>query len=263
VEKYLGPRTVLTRWTFATASTGQVPNLPSPSANATYFQTYSAPHVYCGASTPWVMMQTSGMMDRFRESQAPFSVLKQIDYFAAVPALSSFTNGTGWVQVANLTEPDEYASASNQLWIYTSGYDASLDFSKPIEKKYLTCQLYNASYTTRFTWVNGEQHLQVVNITKHEPVTYPENASTSAESEVSMAYSAVMQAISSLVTGSIAFYKDLNATEDTTQVTYANRVYGEITTNVANTVLIGACKYSQSHIISLCAFPPPQDEFYP
>jgi hypothetical protein len=74
-----------------------VPNLPSPSANATYFQTYSAPHVYCGASTPWVMMQTSGMMDRFRESQAPFSVLKQIDYFAAVPALSSFTNGTGWV----------------------------------------------------------------------------------------------------------------------------------------------------------------------
>jgi hypothetical protein len=109
--------------------------------------------------------------------------------------------------VANLTEPDEYASASNQLWIYTSGYDASLDFSKPVEKKYLTCQLYNASYTTRFTWVNGEQHLQVVNITKHEPVAYPANASTSAESEVSMAYSAVMQAISSLVTGSIAFYK--------------------------------------------------------
>lgn len=246
-EKFLGPRTIITRWVVATASAGEVPNLPSPAANASYTQNFWAPYVHCDSSTPWVILQTDDMLDRFRESQAPSSELIQIDYFSAVPALGDFTNGTETVQVANLTDADDATSASNELWIYTSQYRASLDFSQPIQKVYLTCRLYNASYITRFTWVNGEQDLQVLNITKHKPVVYPANASTLPESEASMAYSALMWALSTQVTGSIAFYKDLNATGNTTQVTYANRIYGEIATNVANTVLIGACKEPLTH----------------
>ena len=155
--------------------------------------------------------------------------------------------------MANLTDPGDAAYASNQLWIYFTRYKASLNFSEPIEKNYLTCQLYNASYTTRFTWVNGRQDLQVVNRTKLHPVAYPANASTLTESEVSMAYSAVMWALSTQLTGSIAFYKDLNATEDVTQETYASRIYGEIAADIAETVLVGKSDlnshFAENHLL--------------
>jgi hypothetical protein len=253
LEKFLGPRTIIMRWAVATASAGEMPNLPVPAPNGTYGATFWAPYVKCDSSTSWVTLQTDGMIDRFQEAQAPSVELVSLDYFVAVPALSDFTNGTEAVQVANLTDPDDAAYASNQLWIYFSRYKASLNFSEPIEKHYLTCQLYNASYTTRFTWVNGRQDLQVLNRTKLHPVAYPANASILPESEVSMAYSAVMWALSTQLTGSIAFYKDLNATEDVTQETHASRIYSEIATNIAATVLVGTSDlnshFAENHLL--------------
>jgi len=234
-EKFLGPRTIISRWTVATASTDEIPNLPQPATNATYTQTYYAPYVHCDNSTTEVIQQINGMIDRFQQVQDHSVKLKLIDYYAAIPDLSNLANNSGPVQVVNLTEDAAYAS--NQLWIYYSSYKASLNFPVAVDKHYLTCQLFNATLKVRFTWENGRQDLQVLDRVLLNPVAYPANASTSPESELSMSYSSLMWALSTQLMGSISFYQDLNATKDVTPETSASRVYSKITTNIAQTVL--------------------------
>jgi uncharacterized protein YukJ len=136
------------------------------------------------------------------------------------------------VEGENLTNLADASPTSNQLWMYFTSYKASLNFTEPVEKHYLTCQLYNSSQTVRFSWENGVQDLNVLNRTLLHPVAYPVNDSTSPESEEAMSYSAVMWALSSQLTGSIAFYKDLNATGDVTQEMSAGRVYNQITSGI-------------------------------
>ena len=53
-----------------------------------------------------------------------------------------------------------------------------------------------------------------------------------------------MWALSSQSTGSIAFYKDLNATGDVRQETYAGRIYSQISSNIGQSSLIGSSDFN-------------------
>jgi hypothetical protein len=234
IEKFLGARSIIERWAVASASTGQLPSLPQPATNATYNLTFYTPYVHCGSSTPEVIQQVNNIIDQATQAQDPSVELVSIDYFAIA----------GVVQGENLTNLADASPTSNQLWMYFTSYKASLNFTEPVEKHYLTCQLYNSSQTVRFSWENGVQDLNVLNRTLLHPVAYPVNGSTSPESEEAMSYSAVMWALSSQLTGSIAFYKDLNATGDVTQETYAGRVYSQITSNIGQSSLIGSSDFN-------------------
>lgn len=242
LEKYLGPRTIITRLAVAAATTGEILTLPQPATNASYEQTFFGPYVQCDNSTADVRNQIDGMIELAKQNLDPSLKLVSLDYFAAIPALSNLQdNDSGaQIQVANLSDINGPLYASNQLWIYVARYEASRTFSNPIEPKYLTCKLYNASYTTRFKWQNGRQDVRVVNRTLLHPVAYPANASTTPSSEDAMSYSAVMWALSNQLTGSMGFYRDLNANDNATDETYANRTYSQIDSNLAQTVLLGS-----------------------
>ena len=234
LEKFLGPRSIIVRWAPASASTGQLPSLPQPSTNATYNLTFFAPYVHCGSSTPNIIQQVDTMIDQATQAQDPSVELVSIDYFATA----------GVVQGENLTNLADASPTSNQLYLSFKSYNTSLNFSEPVEKHYVTCQLYNSSQTVRFSWENGVQDLQVLNKTLLQPVGYPVNGSTLPESEEAMSYSAVMWALSSQLMGSIAFYKDLNATGDVTQETYAGRIYSQLTSNTGQSSLIGSSDFN-------------------
>jgi hypothetical protein len=250
-QKYLGPRTIIGRFAVAAATTGEILSLPQLSPNASYEQTFFGPYVQCNNSTAEVQVQINGMIARYNQSLGSAIQLMSLDYFAAIPALSNADASV--VQAANLSEIDGAAHASNQLWIYYTSYAPSLEFSNPVTSYYLTCELYNASYTTQFTWKNGVQNLTVSNRTLNNAVPYPANASTDASSEDAMSYSAVMWALSKQLTGSIAFVRDVSA-ED---ATLAGNVYSDIATDLAQTVLIGSSDFNshfiENHLLGLAA----------
>lgn len=253
-QKFLGPRTVIQRLALAAATTGDVLSLSTPAPNASYEQTFFGPYVECAMSSSQVRKEFDLMITRNERELDPSVQLISLDYFAAIPALSNLDNASQQdVQFANLTDIDATLHASNQLWLYTSSYGSSANFSQPRESHYLTCKLYNASYTTRFRWLNGRQDLQIIDRTLLQPVMYPVDPSTSEESEEAMAYSSVMWALSSQLTGSIAFYRDLNTSDDATQQAVASRVYSTIDTRMAQTILLGSSDlnshFMQNHLL--------------
>jgi hypothetical protein len=189
-QKYLGPRTIITRIAVAAATTGQTLSLPQPATNASYEQTFFGPYVQCENSTSEEQDQMNGMIARYNQSLGSSIELKSLDYFASVLALSNADPNV--MQISNLSDVDCATHASNQLWIFFTRYAPSFDFSRPNSRHYLTCDLYNASYTTRFTWKNGIQNPEGVERSLLGPVAYPTNASTEADSEDAMSYSAVM-----------------------------------------------------------------------
>jgi hypothetical protein len=234
LEKFLGPRSIIVRWAAASASTGQLPSLPQPGTNATYNLTFFAPYVHCGSSTHNIIQQVNTMIGQATQAQDSSVELVSIDYFATA----------GVVQQENLTNLADSSPTSNQLYISFKSYNTSLNFTEPVEKHYVTCELYNSSQTVKFSWKNGVQDLHVLNRTLLHPVAYPVNGSTSPESEEAMSYSAVMWALSSQLTGSIAFYKDRNATGDVTQETSAGRIYSQITSGIGQSSLIGSSDFN-------------------
>ncbi len=248
-QKFLGPRTVIQRLALAAATTGEMLALSMPAPNATYEQTFFGPCVQCTDSSSQVRVEMDQMIGRSERELDPSVKLVSLDYFAKIPALSNLeNNGQDDIQVANLTDIDGALHASNQLWAFFSSSSSSVNFSHPLERHYLTCELYNASYTTRFTWVNGRQDLQILNKTLLYPVAYPIDPSTSEESEEAMAYSSVVWALSNQLTGSTAFYQDLNTSNDATQQAVASRIYSTIDTQMAQTVLLGSSDLN-SHFI--------------
>ena len=248
-QKYGGARTIIDRLSVAVAATGEILTLPRPATNASYLQSFFGPYIQCNNSTDEVRGQINGMIDRANAALSPSVQLISLDYFAAVPALGNVQNmSSGPVQVANLTSLSGPLNASNQLWMYVPQYSASSNFSQTPVPHFLTCELYNASYTTLFAWENGRQNIQVVNRSLLSPVPYPINGSKTAASEEDMSFSAVMWAISGQLTGSIAFYKDLNTTEDATEEALSSTIYSSISTNLAQTVLIGSSDLD-SHFI--------------
>jgi hypothetical protein len=240
-QKYLGPRTVIHRLALAAAATGEILSFAMPVTNLTYEQTFYAPYVTCSESSTEVRQQTDNMISRFKDDLDPSIELVTLSYFAEVPALTNLANTSAVdIEAANLTDGADALYASNQLWLYTSNIEASDDFSKPEQHKYLMCELYNSTYTATFTWVNGRKHIDVVNRDLLHPVAYPANPSSTSEvSEENMAYSSIMWAITNRLVGTIAFYRDVDGgNEDETQ-SFASRNYSRIDTDLSHTVLLG------------------------
>ena len=260
LQKYLGPRTVIQRLSIAASTTGEILSLSPPAANATYQQTFFGPYIQCSESTEEVSREIDRMIDRAKRELDPSIELVAMSYFAAVPALSNLRNTSyAEVQVANLTEADGALYASNQAWMSIPQFEPSRDFSTVREPRHITCELYNASYKTTFAWLNG-QGLRVVDRTLLHPVAYPANATTQPDSEVAEAYSSVFLALSQQITGSMGFYRDRNGTNDATQGALAGQVYSDLSTDIAQTVLVGAADldshFKTNHMLGKAADDP-------
>jgi hypothetical protein len=256
-QKFLSPRTIVTRLAVATATTGNILDLREPATNASYQQSFFGPYMDCKDSSTGVQKQIDGMRDEFNKSLDPTLELVSLDYFAAIPALSGLGNDTGsheQIEAADIEDIDFALHASNQLWLYFPTFNSSESINSTHLAHYLTCRLHNASYTTHFEWTNGQQKLELLNLTVLEPILYPTNASNSTQSEATMAYSAFAWALSNQLTGTIAFYKDTNDTHDVTEETFASHEYSLIQTGIAQTVLLGTSDldshFAQNHYFS-------------
>lgn len=252
LQKFLGPRTLLTRLAMATSTTGEVLPLPAPGTNATYVQSFFGPHVQCENANQSIISHIDAANNR--RAAALRSSIKELAnaYFAFVPALSNpnDTSANAPIQVANLSDVNGALYASNQLWLKFPPNNASeTDFSiipdpHPV---YLLCEMHNASYQVNFTWLNGIQTLDLLNLDLHDATPYPAQPSYSATDEVDIAYSAVMWALSDQLTGTMGFYQDVS-TNDTNDQIIANRTYSEIASSIDQTSLLGTSNFDSYFI---------------
>lgn len=252
LQNYLGPRTILTRLALATSATGEILRLTPPATNATYVQTFFGPYVQCVDANQSIVGAIDAVNVRRKAAIDPSVKELSNDYFAFVPALSNLNDTSlhAPIQVANLSDVNGALYASNQLWLTIPGSNVSqlnLNFSQIANPTYLTCELHNASYHVNFTWTNGAQFLDVLDIDVFDATPYPTDPSFSAVDEDNMAYSAFMWTLSSQLVGTIGFYQEVSRNDTNIQI-IANRTYSEVATNLEQTSLLGTSNLN-SHFI--------------
>ena len=266
LEAFLGPRTILARLALATATTGQILRLPASFTNATYEQNFCAPFVQCQDASVATRTQIDAAAERTSEASSPSVKVVSIEYFALIPALSNINSTTfASVQSANVSDVDGTRYASNHLWLRFSRRlqnDTNVTVTDMIEPHYLSCELHNATYRVNFTWFNGIQAINVLDLAVGDIVHYPGNAS-SPINYTTMAYSAFMLAMSNQLTGSMGFYQDtsagLNMSEGSTSI------YSKIATDIDKTSLLGSSDFDKyfmkNHALSGSS--PPGELFSP
>ena len=247
LQKFLSPRTLLTRLAVATATTGEILPITPPFINATYEQAFFGPAVQCRDANVTIIDQVDKANDRRRQALSPSVREIQNYYWAYVPALegANMILSSSTIDVANLSSVNGPANASQQLWARfprPNESDDNLDLTQAISPQYLVCELHNASYRVNFTWINGVQSLNITNLEYFDPVPYPVNSTYSAQDEATMSYTGYMSALSSQLVGSIGFYHDLNATAAID--IQANRTYSDIDTDLARTFLLGSVNFN-------------------
>ena len=252
---YSEPRTILTRLAVATATTGQILSLPGPSVNATYQQVFYGPYVHCQAANSAIANQIDLAAERkMRTKMALDPSVQEVsnEYFALVPALvdlSGLSLDTD-VQVANLSDNTGALNASNKLWMKFPRYPPNVTILNVTDKAYphyLSCDLYNASYQVKFSWVNGIQSISMPEPKMVNVVPYPTNSTLTSAYEESLAYTAFMETLSQQLVGSMGFYRRTGADNVTT------RLFSEIHTNIDQTTLLGSSDFN-SYFIKNHAF---------
>ena len=258
LQKYLGPRTILTRLAVATSTTGEVLPLAPPATNATYVKTFFGPYVQCLDANQSITEEIDAANQRRKEAIGPSVEELANDYFAFIPALSNLneTSFRAPIQVANLSDVNGALYASNQLWLTFPRYNANdinFNVSQVANPHYLACELHNASYHVNFTWTNGVQFLDILDLNILDATPYPADPTYAASDEDTMAYSAFMWALSSRLIGTMGFYQDIS-TNDTNNQIIANRTYSEIATSIDETSLLGTSDlnsyFTKNHFLS-------------
>lgn len=253
-----GPRSFLTRLAVATAATGEVMLLQPPSTNATYDQKFEGPYVQCQKATTTISHQIDSNLQLFQQ-RLPSSVKPiSIDYYALVPALGGArqTLTTETVYSANLSDVTGSLNASNQLWIRLLRRNqtrTAANITAIVQPYHLSCQLYKAIYSVKFSWINGVQSLQLLDRQVGVPVKYPSPDDSRLDS-VAMGYSAFMLAMSDQLTGSMGFFQDVNTTA---------LPYSRISTKIATTTLIGSSDFDNYFLANhaIGAHLPPNEQF--
>lgn len=250
LERFLGPRTLLNRLAMATATTGEILPITPPFSNLTYEQTFFGPCVRCRAANETTVAQIDAANDRRKLALEPSKKEVQNHYWAFVPALEGSDKilPPQQVEVSNLSDVDGALRSSNQLWLrYPRVKDGDINFdaTEAISPQYLVCELHNASFNVNFTWINGIQKLDIVDLHVLGPVPYPDSLSSySVEDREIMAFSAFSLALSKQLTGSIGFFQDLQTTKDGVKGTVANRTYSELDSKIVSTLLLGSAEFN-------------------
>ncbi|KAF7913457.1 hypothetical protein BELL_0064g00280 [Botrytis elliptica] len=236
-ELFLGPRTIITRLSTATATQGEILPINAPFSNATYDVQFYGPIVKCNEADSTTATIIQNLRD---ESVANItgSVTEVSNYYYAfVPNLGNYDNsslpnhGVTVIPQARLQQPQ---NASNQLWMGYSRYTRSRSFQT--ENHYTVCTLYNASYNININFEEGIQTVTSKSLSVLNSVPYPDiNTPLSNSLMVQHAYSAYMWSIADLMVGTMGIFQAAPSAPG-----LPSTYFSEITTQIAHTSLLGS-----------------------
>lgn len=235
---FLGPRTIISRLSTATATQGKILDISSPSMNSSYSLQFNGPAIQCQDADA----TTVGIIDALRD-QAVANYTGDIieymnNYFAFVPDLSGFRNDTSatkGVQMVSQTRLQTPSNASNELWMVYSRYTWDSTGARSTVDHYTSCKLYNASYDVGFSFNDGLQNVSTKDVTMLNEIDYPSNTAPNTTAiQQQHAYSAVFWALSDLIVGSMGVFTEYPKNRS------ISTNFTEITTQIEHTSLLGS-----------------------
>ncbi|KAI9647681.1 hypothetical protein NHQ30_004066 [Ciborinia camelliae] len=236
-EIFLGPRTIVTRLSTATATQGQILPINAPFSNATYDVQFYAPTVKCDkADTATATIIQNFRGDSIANFTAPVTEVSNY-YYAFVPNLGNYGNGllpNNGVTVIPQMRLQQPQNASNQFWMGYTRYTNSKPFQT--EDHYTVCTLYNASYNLNIAFEEGIQTVTKKSLDLLNVVPYPDTKTPLSNSlMIQHAYSAYMWSLSDLIVGSIGIFQAAPSSPG-----LPSTHFSEITTQIAHTSLVGS-----------------------
>jgi hypothetical protein len=260
-QMFLGPRSIIARIATATATKGDILPISPPFTNASYSQQFYGPIVKCNDANSTISLIVDTYIQGFMATSQGLNITETINgYFAFVPDLSDPNGAVTFSGVDSITTILEDrllrpANASNQIWIGFLAYATGSGCLNPaeIERRYIVCELYNASYSVNFTFVDGSQTITDTGTEVLNKVEYPVVMAGVKSDMAQHSYSAVMWAVSDQLVGSMGIYTQAIAVPATYAASKKKRTwnattpgaisvanFSEITTQLEHTSLLGS-----------------------
>jgi hypothetical protein len=223
---FLGPRTVLSRLSSGTATSGQILPIRAPSLNSSYSIQFTGPAVRCRDANVTISNIIKDLLQQFQKKPlAPDIKAESISYFGFVPDFDSLGNTSTMfdgVQVTPLADIrfQKPSNASNEIWIFYERYIPGTHHEYGVagipENRNIACQLYNATYDIGIKFDGSSQTITRNHIEFLNTVDYPkDNSLTDITNMVRHSYSAFMWVLSDQVVGSMGQYSDKTSTFST------------------------------------------------
>lgn len=240
---FLGPRTIVSRLSVATATLGEILPISPPFANSSYQVQFYGPTVTCGDANSSIAATIDNLV---QEQMAALQngALEMVNfYFAFVPEIGG--RATEAILANRFQQP---ANASNQLWMTFQRYVIDSTGLRVPQPRYLVCQLRNASYDLSLDFTEGSQNIILNSLEILNDVDYPTVDPTVPSDLVQHAYSAYMWAFTDQLIGSIGIYNDtsLRGSSGLTE-------FSEIRTQIEHTSLLGSSDldyfFDQNHAL--------------
>ncbi|KAL2818104.1 hypothetical protein BJX63DRAFT_84054 [Aspergillus granulosus] len=187
-----GPTGSLTRVVMGSTIQGSILQVPAPATNASYTLDFIGPYILCQNASEYVNRTVNEFLwdkSRLRNNYIAFT-----------------TSG-------NLTDDLDYLLYNNltQKWYWhdvnTTDYAGKLvlaAYDQVPLRSVVECAMYNASYTVNFSWLNGEQSIEIANrqvLNRVLPYTELSPHPAPANEGEMLAYTSIMSALNNIMVG--------------------------------------------------------------
>lgn len=233
---FVGPRSIISRLSSATATTGQILPIHPQFPNMSYSLQFFGPTVGCEeASRTQAAIIDSILRLKMSDPRDNFTE-KTSAYFGFVPN-EYIMNGGEVTDIARVHDISDVRrqrpanTSSNQLWTSYHRYIWDPFGVRSTNVQHTVCRLFNASYHVNFDFRAGSQ-----TISKNEDfriyneVEYPEDSPYTPTNHAAHSYSAFMWVLTDQLVGSMGFWID-NTT---------NRKFSSISTPIEQNSLLGS-----------------------
>lgn len=224
---FLGPRTIVSQMSIATAALGEILPITPPYLNASYKIQFYGPTVECKDANLSVAETIDSLVDEQMSTQPDSADGMMNFYFAFVPEF----DGPQIRPIVShrLRQP---TNGSNQLWMTFQRYIINSTGAKVLEPRHLECQLYNASFDLNLNFVEGNQNIITNSLQTLNVVDYPKINLTAPSDLMQHAYSEYMWAFTDQIIGSIGIYNNTSFSNSGNTTKFC-----KITTKIGHTSL--------------------------
>ncbi|KUI64417.1 hypothetical protein VM1G_11206 [Cytospora mali] len=208
-REFVGPRTILTLLSTATASQGEILPIKTPYNHSSYNTQFYGPVVTCSDANSSTVPLIESFLQKHASEPLGTAYLNESAYYAFVP------DGEHNGELTAMDGPryQQPSNATNELWMTFWRYVANNDTERIRERRHQVCRLHNATYDLILSWDHGFQDVT---------------------SSYTHAYSAFMWTLTDQLVGSFAWYIESEPSS------YRPAQFGRIDSPIQHNSLLGS-----------------------
>jgi hypothetical protein len=229
-KDFNGPRTIVTLLTTG-ASAGQMLAIKPPANVSSYTISFYGPTIRCTDADQGAMLTVDSILEQQMNHMARGAKRNITAYYAFVPSYDDQGN----LAPLDTVRYQAPINATNEIWLTYYRYNLSEPGCKSY-RHYSICRVFNATYDLDLHWDHSFQNITgTATPVSEDPVPYPADVFPAVSNMAQHAYSAFFWALADQITGSFAWYKEVNP-----EIAEKPRQFGMIQSPIQHNVLLGS-----------------------